>query len=606
MSRRVMKGQCWTWTCVLSTIAVLVAGAAVAEEPPAAEAPAVEALLGETLTAESLTAESLGAALVGAELQELPPEPWQDPPPAEWRPGTPFVLRAALSERKMRIPDVTGKQRMEQRVYLRSYNDAGVGPTFRVKPGDSLRVRLINDLPKDTIGHDAHLGHLPDCKLPPYLNPTNLHTHGLHISPTAPSDDVTLTVMPGGGSYGYRFDILPAGNPPGEPPMTHYPGTMWYHAHLHGTTAPQLASGMAGALIVEGDIDEVPGIKGARERTFLFQQLAFDFYGELKSFADLGANWAGRNPPVTGPPKHTSINGVVVPGFTMRPGQVERWRWIHGGVFEMLPLVLVERGRNIPVPLHAVAFDGITLPQVQRWGGLELGPGYRADVMVKAPSKPGATYDLYKLPSSLQLTALDALGEDATASLDGAQLVAVVRVTGADCDRDPTCHSTLPTGALPAPLEPVRVVSPERRQVEFSFAAGPKFMINDRCYDPDEVHEDFRLTKGRNEEWILRNVTSGPHPFHIHVNAFQVMNPNGSFGPWKDTVIVPPMKDGKPGELRIRTRIERFTGRFVLHCHILTHEDQGMMQLVEVRDRWPSAEEAAADPAAVGSGSEMP
>ena len=87
------------------------------------------------------------------------------------------------------------------------------------------------------------------------------------------------------------------------------------------------------------------------------------------------------------------------------------------------------------------------------------------------------------------------------------------------------------------------------------------------------------------EEWVLKNSSTGPHPFHIHVNAFQMLDENGKPGVWRDTTIIPPRQNGKDGELRMRTRYERFTGTFVLHCHILTHEDLGMMQLVEVQGK---------------------
>ena len=231
------------------------------------------------------------------------------------------------------------------------------------------------------------------------------------------------------------------------------------------------------------------------------------------------------------------------------------------------------------ITLHEIAVDGITLKAVKATNQLELAPGYRADVLVKAP-KTGGTYLLYKAKPTLRLTALTLSGPR-VAVVDEPQILAVVRVAGEPCTstHDPCASELIPDGTpLPAPLRDIKredVTRPER-SVVFNVVAG-KLVINDRTFDPDHVSPDFQLKKGSVEEWVLSNKSKGPHPFHIHVNAFQMVNDDGSPGEWRDTIVVPPGKT-----LRMRTRIETFTGRFVLHCHILTHEDRGMMQLVEV------------------------
>ncbi|HEY0782097.1 MAG TPA: multicopper oxidase domain-containing protein, partial [Thermoanaerobaculia bacterium] len=229
------------------------------------------------------------AALARSALFDLPTETWFDPPevppPGDHR--VPLTVR--YGDNTVRLAD--GKL---QGVRLRSYDGGLVGPTFRLHPGDRLGVDLINQLPKE------HEMPCQDEATAPTgmnmegmgLNTTNLHTHGLHISPSDPSDNVLREVRPG-CTHKYLFPILPAGNPPGEPAMAHYPGTFWYHAHVHGSTAVQLASGMAGALIVMGDIDEIPEIKAARERIFVFQQLAFGKDGQVRALGDLFCNWSG-------------------------------------------------------------------------------------------------------------------------------------------------------------------------------------------------------------------------------------------------------------------------------------------------------------------------
>ena len=510
------------------------------------------------------------AALKSAALAGIKPGIWFDPPTV--RPGErPYDLEVKKAPNVVRAADGS-----EQRVNLRSYNGMLVGPTFRVRPNDTLKVNLVNRLATACSPAPAGAGM---SGMAMSLDATNLHTHGMHISPSGKSDNVLREVQPG-CTADYSFAILPAGTPRGEPAMTHYPGSHWYHAHLHGATAVQLASGMAGALIVEGDIDAIPEIRAARERTFVFQQLAFDKSGEVKALADLTNNWNGKVPEVNGPKKHTTVNGQTKPLIELRPEQVERWRLIDAGIFEVLDLSLRNEANAAEViPLHEIALDGITLKAVKQVDGLELAPGYRADVLVKAPRSAG-TYLLYKARPAVQLTALTA-GGPLPAAADEPQILAVVHVAGEPCTsvRNPCASRLLPDGTrLPAPLRDIarsEVTAPERHAT-FNVVNG-KFLINDRTFDPDHVHADFQLKKGTVEEWVLANDSGGAHPFHIHVNAFQMVNDDGTPGEWRDTILV------QPGDkLRMRTRIETFTGRFVLHCHILTHEDLGMMQLVEV------------------------
>ncbi|MFY9823177.1 MAG: multicopper oxidase family protein [Thermoanaerobaculia bacterium] len=515
------------------------------------------------------------AELAKAELFGLEPDTWQDPPEAP-RPGpTPIPLVVDYGQNnKVRV----GEDGKLQDVHLRNYNGKLVGPTFRVKPSDTLRLSLLNRLPKPA--QPAPPMDMDNCGVHEQLDVTNFHTHGLHISPSGISDDVLREIQPGGPNARpepYAFAILPAGNPPGEKPIDHHPGTDWYHAHLHGSTAVQLASGMAGALIVEGDIDQIPAVARAKERIFVFQQLAFDKDGEIKSIEDLNGNFTGNNPPKTGPKKHTSINGVVKPLIVMRPGQVERWRMIDAGVFEVLDLSLRRKDNpSIVVPFHQIALDGITLARVKQAGQIELGPGYRADALVQAPLTPGITYELYKSKPSFNLLAFATEQESRLAGKP--EILAEIKVETGTCTAPCSTAMLAPGTVLPAPFADIRSTTLPVKNVTFSFDAG-KFKINNECFHHEHVLPEFRLKKGAVEEWHLHNTSGGPHPFHIHVNPFQMLNADGSPGEWRDTIIVPP-----GGELRMRTRIERFTGRFVLHCHILPHEDRGMMQLVEVSE----------------------
>lgn len=297
---------------------------------------------------------------------------------------------------------------------LRTYNGRIVGPTIRARPGDTIHLRLINKLPAPAPGElpphpqqpapAGHAGH----GLPFSFNVTNLHTHGLHVAPQGPvdpstgktpfeSDNVLLELGPG-EQQDYRIHI----------DDDHPAGTFWYHAHVHGSTAVQLSSGMAGALIIEGggaengDLDTVPAIGRVKDnqKIFVLQQLAYDETGKVEQFETINR--------VQRP---TLINGQLVPVIRMRPGEVQRWRFIHSGVQENIALALDGHA------IYEVAADGITLGRSVPWAEapvsgalaentLFLSPGYRSDVLVKArPPEPGRKYFLRKLqltpPSSI-------------------------------------------------------------------------------------------------------------------------------------------------------------------------------------------------------------
>src|SRR4051812_23360575 len=235
------------------------------------------------------------------------------------------------------------------KVHLRSYNGALVGPTIRARAGDTLDVHLVNKLPKNpptpnNIGHEIaeatlaltrHVAPLNLGNVPHNFNTTNLHTHGLHVSPAGNSDNVLLAIAPGEEFY-YEIKI----------PIDHPPGTFWYHPHVHGSTAMQVSSGMEGALIIEGEIDRVPAIAAAKEQVFLFQQLAYatednklakeEKKGTLEDFNrpfNNGAWGQGKG--------RTLINGVLEPTIEMQPGEVQRFRLIDAGVEETVLFKIV-------------------------------------------------------------------------------------------------------------------------------------------------------------------------------------------------------------------------------------------------------------------------
>ena len=174
------------------------------------------------------------------------------------------------------------------------------GPTLRLRRGDVLRIRIVNDLPPNRDPMPANIDQ------PHHLNTTNLHFHGSHVSPSGISDNVMRRMEPG-ESYDVEIAI----------PADHTAGTYWYHPHHHGGADVQVASGMAGAIIIEGDFDDVPEIAAARERLLVLGEVVFDAFGMIESMDTLFPEHAVR---------FLTVNGQRAPTIAMQPGEVQRWR----------------------------------------------------------------------------------------------------------------------------------------------------------------------------------------------------------------------------------------------------------------------------------------
>ncbi len=430
----------------------------------------------------------------------------------------------------------------------RTFEGKLTGPTLKFRPGDVVRVQYVNELPVE-----SGTGHGPG--VPHGLNPTNLHTHGLWVSPAGNSDNVLYELMPG---HRFQHEYLI--------PREHVSGTFWYHPHRHGSVAAQVENGMSGAILIAGGIDELPEVRAAQERLFVLQQINDAGVTDRRARATTLLEIAGVNEKVT------TVNGRHVPTLTLRPGEVQRWRFVAANSHDVLPLSFrpAQLGSGTPPSMFPIAWDGIPVKRVAEKKEVVLAPGNRSDVLVRA-GEPGL-YRLWKRGFS----------QIKFEHVPDPETIAWVRVAGAPVSM--SLPATIPEEYSHRDISAAEITLPERKLV-FSIAPKPlKFLINGKEFDPDRP--DPVVVVGTAEQWRLENSSDAMHPFHIHVNPFQVVessDPTLDTGVFKDTVPIPPVQDnGQNGYVVIRSRFRRYIGRFVLHCHILWHEDNGMMLLVEI------------------------
>lgn len=401
-----------------------------------------------------------------------------------------------------------------QPVTTYTYNGQIPGPTLRLKAGETLGVKFTNLLDDST----------------------NFHTHGLHVSPSGTSDNVLLDIVPN-ETIDLAFNIPKDGTS-----GLYIPGFYWYHPHVHGDTAPQVGGGMSGALIVDGALDELPGIAGLTERILVLNTAEIADDGSLRLFSDM------LNPTVL-------VNGQAEPTIAIAPGETQRWRIVNASVFTFINLSLEDH------TLHQIASDGNPLKRVRSRDTIVMAPGERVEVLVQGG--PEGRYALRSL----------AWGQDLEFQAQDEYPMGTLVSSGTAQEPAP-----LPTELFP--FEDLREATVDRqREVVFSETLSPfRLYIDGRQFDHDRVDQTVQL--GALEEWRLVNTSPDTHPFHIHVNDFQVISINGEpVDPysWEDTFPLPAF-----GEAVIRSRFLDFTGKYVYHCHILDHEDMGMMGIVEV------------------------
>lgn len=572
-------------------------------------------------------------------------------------------------------------------------SDLLVGPQIRAKQGETLAVQLNNQLPIES--EETCPSHIENVNEAHCFNTTNLHTHGLWVNPQGNSDNVFLKIAPN-EQFNYQFKIE----------ETHPAGTYWYHSHVHGSTAIQVSSGMAGPLIIEGnrlpqyrngklesngDMDILWKDKATQgypnEKVMVFQQIQYscedkdktaqgDAYhcdGSLEDYSQIGNpnSWGDTN-------RTTSINGKILGEIKVQQNQYDRWRMIHAGIRDTIGLIIKELpdSQNFDaeqtiaacsqyqskdkkdefealksITMNTIAQDGLTMDHIQKRTLSVFQPGYRHDAMIAFPTaNKHCVFDM-QLNQDDQINGPLSRLRLAPSNAFNAQLIAWVNVKptalvaqnagqylqeqAQKIGLSSEVLNQLADHYLSAFVDHPSLMTEEvdeqvkLRPSQFSSFAltfsnvgikfglrhskdGEALSFGDAYSGADAVNNQYvrKLQVGETEEWEITSDFAG-HPFHIHVNPFQIvkvldrkgndvstMDNNikdveddgtvdvqyrGLKGVYKDTLFV---KQGY--RVFVRTHYKKFEGDFVMHCHILDHEDQGMMETVRIcGDKFP-------------------
>jgi FtsP/CotA-like multicopper oxidase with cupredoxin domain len=576
------------------------------------------------------------------------------PPPAS---GAPSVVRTPLVQPRV-VPSVNGVLNVTMRAtmanlsvpidslrsgpqWLRAFQLVAVngvpvnaapafpGPTFQVNAGDSIHIVYVNDLPpsaeKECMDYAAFRNGIdapPNCFHGPSY--TNIHYHGFHVSPGSPADNVLISIAPR-DTFVYAFRL----------PRNQSPGTHWYHPHKHGSVALQVTNGMSGAFIVRG---------GGLDSLTMRMNIAEYLLAIQKIDSQLNLIDTGLAAP-------TLVNGQYLPTIRMRPNEVQRWRIVNENITKTANFVIGFQDRDGEEPtISEIARDGVQYSPINyrravKSGGVLMSPGNRLDLFVQAPADTGFHV----------MEARSVAHEEGRVSRKAAQLAAApppplfyVEVVA---DGRPV-QTQLPTDLPPLPPFLQNLPGPIRaselgvdtlptivftdtgqagnQQLPPAFflgsAANPQQQFTGNVFIPTTSAGAWRpMLLGRQQTWVVKNFgQTTNHPFHIHINPFQVLYvhyPRGSADPnaalyrqlnesaqlnrapiWLDVVALPlpaTASNGTvdPGYVVIRQAYENFSGRYVMHCHILGHEERGMMQVLQI---FPTLEAAQAHAAGAG------
>jgi FtsP/CotA-like multicopper oxidase with cupredoxin domain len=555
----------------------------------------------------------VGAAVSRIPTQEICPRPLSGsvvPEPEDIR-SQHGILKVDLVVRNARQGD--GSVR-----YCYMLGNGSQAPTLRLRPGELLVVRLKNELtafnsdlpqpaPARRANDTCHSGAMS-------LTATNLHFHGMTVPPICHQDEVLKTsIQPGDPPFEYRIRI----------PENAAPGLYWYHPHIHGFSKAQVLGGASGALIVEGIESVNPQLAGLAERVLIIrdQDLLNPSVPQAKSepivarmTVDRDGDSSNNGGGFGRPAKDLSVNFVPVPYpdypsavLRMRPLERQLWRLLNASAITYLDLWLQFDGT--PQQLGIVAIDGVPLrgsddpSKTILWRNhIGLPPGARAEFIVTGPPTG--------VPAVLVTRTVDTgRGGDNDPNRALALVVADANT--------PLPHSRLPPSTVPrsaavlpwlgdvAPVRERRLYFSEKLSDPNNPGSPTEFSLSvdghtPAPFDPTSNVPSIVAQQGTVEDWIIENRSTELHDFHIHQLHFLLLDWVGIpvTEPFlRDTVNVPffirGMRQNPPSvRLRMDFRDPNTVGTFVYHCHLLEHEDGGMMGIIRV-DPAPEGVDAA-------------
>jgi bilirubin oxidase len=400
-----------------------------------------------------------------------------------------------------------------------AYNGQIPGPTLDVQEGDSVVIHFQNKL------NEA----------------TTVHWHGLHIP--AEQDGSPFNPLAPGEKHDYVF-VIKHGTA----------GTYWYHPHPDMRSGYQVAKGLYGGIIIRAADDPLP--KSLPEKLIILGDNRFlpdgslDF-PELRSPQGIVDENNGREGNVI------FVNGQIMPTITIRPGEVQRWRVVNASASRIYRLAL--QGHS----LLQVGTDGGLFEKPEEVNEILLTNSERVEFLVRGTGKPGSVAMLQTLPYDRYSP------QTRPADWNHPRDLLTLKYS---------TETPLRPMAIPAKLRSIPVLDTTKATATrvISFSQG---LINGKMMDMNRV--DITAPLSATEIWEVENLVGMDHPFHLHGFQFQILDRNGKPEKdrrWKDTVNVP-----KHETVRFVVKYNDFPGLWMFHCHILDHEDHGMMGVLEVK-----------------------
>jgi suppressor of ftsI len=432
-----------------------------------------------------------------------------------------------------------------------AFDGAAVAPVIRASPGDVLRIAYINDLPAKS---------QETCAVNPCMDMTNLHFHGLTVSPNSPQDDVLGMLAMPGQTLHYSVEI----------PSNHPPGLFWYHTHPHGESHRQVLDGMSGAIVIEGMERYVPEVARLRERVFVLRGRSIEHdsgASELMHQVEIPPERCGGE---TGPVEEIfTVNGVVRPQIEIAAKERQFWRIVNASADRYLDLQL--DGQDFEI----VALDGMPLAYhepkapTRTSSHLLLAPAGRLEAIVTGP--PPGTH------SALRTLCVNT-GPDGDPN-PAMVLADLVQPSSKQSNTNQTSKNAHPGADRPPVYKPIDTEPLQKTAPDFTvlFTEDKNgFYINGRKFAMD-AGPMTSARVGTYQHWRIVNNTAELHPFHIHQVHFLTYAENDvpiQHPVWLDTVNV---RYGGSVDVILDFTDPVIKGMAVFHCHLLNHEDKGMM-----------------------------